>query len=121
MQCPPFERLFNAYEAFLLTDGFKAVTKCGLWDWLKTVPASEEFFFVIGPELDFIRSKVVPNEYTQASFAWMMHQMLQIARQGPEEYSRRHTLPPACPCRRAQGHTTGWCGVAGGGVPGCDH
>lgn len=26
-----------------------------------------------------------------------------------------------CPCRAAQGFTNGWCGVAGGGVPGCDH
>ena len=27
----------------------------------------------------------------------------------------------ACPCRAAKGHKHGWCGVAGGGVPGCDH
>ena len=31
------------------------------------------------------------------------------------------TYNGACPCRRAQGHTSGWCGVAGGGVPGCEH
>eukprot|EP00047_Mylnosiga_fluctuans_P017472 m.61617 g.61617 ORF g.61617 m.61617 type:complete len:135 (+) comp7095_c0_seq1:88-492(+) len=28
---------------------------------------------------------------------------------------------PACMCRREQGYTEGWCGVAGGGVPACDH
>jgi hypothetical protein len=27
----------------------------------------------------------------------------------------------ACPCRKAKGLTHGWCGVAGGGVPACDH
>ena len=27
----------------------------------------------------------------------------------------------ACPCRKAKGLTEGWCGVAGGGVPACDH
>ena len=26
-----------------------------------------------------------------------------------------------CHCRKAAGFTSGWCGVAGGGVPGCDH
>lgn len=26
-----------------------------------------------------------------------------------------------CSCRRKEGFTSGWCGVAGGGVPGCDH
>ena len=29
--------------------------------------------------------------------------------------------PLACPCRYRRGFTRGWCGVAGGGVPGCDH
>jgi hypothetical protein len=29
--------------------------------------------------------------------------------------------PPACSCRKKQGFSTGWCGVAGGGVPACDH
>ena len=28
---------------------------------------------------------------------------------------------PACACRAAKGKKKGWCGVAGGGVPGCDH
>jgi hypothetical protein len=27
----------------------------------------------------------------------------------------------ACGCRQKQGFTSGWCGVAGGGVPACDH
>ena len=27
----------------------------------------------------------------------------------------------ACFCRREKGFTEGWCGVAGGGVPACDH
>lgn len=26
-----------------------------------------------------------------------------------------------CSCRKAKGLTSGWCGVAGGGVPACDH
>lgn len=121
MQCPPFERFFTAYEAFLLTDGFRAVTKCELWDWLKTVPLTEEFFHRTDSETARIRRAVTPAESTPTSFAWMMRQMLQIAHLGPVEYARRRTPPPACPCRRAEGHTTGWCGVAGGGVPACDH
>lgn len=28
---------------------------------------------------------------------------------------------PPCGCRVARGYTSGWCGVAGGGVPACDH
>ena len=28
---------------------------------------------------------------------------------------------PPCSCRRAQGLEKGWCCIAGGGVPACDH
>lgn len=31
------------------------------------------------------------------------------------------TATTACPCRKANGFAFGWCGVAGGGVPACDH
>jgi hypothetical protein len=27
----------------------------------------------------------------------------------------------ACACRKAKGYSKGWCGIAGGGVPACDH
>ncbi len=37
-----------------------------------------------------------------------------------EEYCSQRSSPP-CGCRAAKGYTYGWCGVAGGGVPGCDH
>ncbi len=30
------------------------------------------------------------------------------------------SFPSTCPCYRAQGRV-GWCGVAGGGVPACEH
>ena len=29
--------------------------------------------------------------------------------------------PDPCPCREARGFIDGWCSVAGGGVPGCEH
>jgi hypothetical protein len=41
------------------------------------------------------------------------------ARRIPESRGTGAGLP--CPCRAAQGFEHGWCGVAGGGVPACDH
>ena len=35
--------------------------------------------------------------------------------------SRVEKKGSVCPCRAAKGHVEGWCGVAGGGVPACDH
>jgi hypothetical protein len=31
------------------------------------------------------------------------------------------SIIPACLCRREDGFKYGWCGIAGGGVPACDH
>lgn len=32
-----------------------------------------------------------------------------------------HSIIPACSCRKDEGFEYGWCGVAGGGIPACDH
>ena len=35
--------------------------------------------------------------------------------------SATYKPPSVCSCRKASGFTSGWCGVAGFGVPACDH
>jgi hypothetical protein len=68
-----------------------------------------------------------------------MRQMEAIAKGGWEPYANRIRLVKstqqlrheeelakiragrACECRAAKGLSSGWCGVAGGGVPACDH
>jgi hypothetical protein len=35
--------------------------------------------------------------------------------------SERQSTNEPCSCRKKAGFTSGWCGVAGGGVPACDH
>lgn len=39
----------------------------------------------------------------------------------PPQQPAQPDFPYPCLCRRQQGFKEGWCGVAGGGVPACDH
>lgn len=123
MELPRFKSFFTEFETFLLTDGFNTITRCGLWEWLKTVKETEEFYFTEGPEMDRIREEVMATEYTVQSFAWMMRQMRRVAVLGTAGYNKTHDELNGhpCPCRHEKGYKDGWCGVAGGGVPACDH
>lgn len=42
------------------------------------------------------------------------------AKKDPSSWKKSAGFPYPCPCRRAQGKE-GWCGVAGFGVPACEH
>ena len=61
------------------------------------------------------------------TYSWTMRQMECIAKFGWDGYvdkllypNRKPAFPYPCACRAAKG-LSGWCGVAGGGVPACDH
>jgi hypothetical protein len=119
-----FERFFVETEAVHLQDAYDTITRLGLWEWLRgyTPHAGDDFFFDVGPEIDAIRRGLASKDVAGTTFAWMMRRMRSIAVLGDEEWIRRITADrKPCPCRLAKGYQAGWCGVAGGGVPGCDH
>jgi len=132
---------FDTHEARMLQDAYDAVTKADMWEYLKlpSTPGKEGFMFNTDIELATINLEMTYTGHSGASHAWVMRQMEAIAKKGWETYANgvreqramkqlrseetaaRERSNTACPCRRAQGYTSGWCGVAGGGVPGCDH
>jgi hypothetical protein len=140
---------FDSHEAMMLQDAYDAVTKADMWDYLKlpTTPGKDGFMFSPAIELAAINAEMVFDGHSGASYGWTMRQMESIAKKGWETYAKtvlaqramealriedasqkrqadRTGLPTygsVCSCRAAQGYTSGWCGVAGGGVPACDH
>jgi hypothetical protein len=135
---------FDSHEAMMLQDAYDAVTKADMWDYLKkpTTPGKDGFMFSPAIELAAINAEMVFDGHSGASYAWTMRQMETIAKTGWDSYAKSITSKRAmealrveeatlkrqadrtgrpCGCRAAQGYTTGWCGVAGGGVPACDH
>ena len=132
---------FDTHEARLLQDAYDAVTKADMWEYLKlpSTPGKEGFMFNADIELTAINYEMTYTGHSGASHAWVMRQMEAIAKKGwasyanavreqrslkqlrAEEAAARRRVSTACPCRSAQGETSGWCGVAGGGVPACDH
>ena len=107
---------YSKLEREMLADAYQAITACDLWDWMKTYTPDQGFMFSSHPNLDRINAAMKYGGHSGTSYGWMMRTMENIAKLGWNT-----ALNPPCPCREAKGLTSGWCGVAGGGVPGCDH
>jgi hypothetical protein len=118
----------------MLADAYQAITACDLWEWMRVFrpKEGEGFMFANHPNLDRINEEMKYGGHSGSSYGWTMRQMESIAKRGWDEHKRivlrkrdeevcAAPKAPACPCRQAKGYTHGWCGVAGGGVPGCDH
>ena len=132
---------YTEHEATMLADAFEAVTKADMWEYLRlpSTPGKDGFMFNPAIELAAINSEMTYTGHSGGSYAWTLRQMEAIAKGGWEAYANRIRMVKAteqlrheeemtriraqraCPCRAQKGHTSGWCGVAGGGVPACDH
>ena len=121
---PDFENVYDKNDVEMLRDAYDAITQCNLWDWMRTYEPEEGrgFMFSRDPNLDAINDAMKYTGHSGASYALVMRQMQAIAKAGGwEPFKARVLRERPCPCRLAKGYKTGWCGVAGGGVPGCDH
>ena len=142
MTTPDFDTIYETLEVTLLRDAYTAVTKCELWEWLKTYSPEEGrgFMFSSHPNLDRINNEMTYTGHSGASYGWTMRVIENIAKKGWDahkneirqvraskklaDWAATQTQKPKgnpCHCRAANGFTDGWCGVAGGGVPACDH
>ena len=124
-----FELMYSEHDAEMLNDAYDAITKCNLWDWFREFEphANEGFMFTSHPNLDILHSNLKYTGHSGASFAMTMRVMQLVARSGRwdgylQAYKDKWPKErPVCSCRSARGLKLGWCGVAGGGVPGCEH
>jgi hypothetical protein len=122
------------WDREMIESGFKAVSSVeGGWDFLKSYspPKDQGFMFSasVGKRKEI--DDAIDREYgghSGGSYGQTMRILEFIAKQGWEAYAKKmldeHGPPSkisACHCRIQKGYTTGWCGVAGGGVPACDH
>lgn len=111
----------NGYDKEMLSDAYNTVTALSLWDWLKqdSIPGEGGFMFSQASEVQKISDTMKYTGHSGASFGYVMRIMEVIAKNGWDVYAKE-VNNSVCPCHRAQ-NKTGWCGVAGGGVPACDH
>ena len=140
---PDFETVYTPYDAKLLRDAYDAITACDMWDWMKEHNPhwGEGHMFSSHPNLVIIQSAMKYKTYHSGySWGWTMRTMESIAKLGWDHVRReareRRALQQLklwaaevrapksgypCHCRSTKGYSYGWCGVAGGGVPACDH
>lgn len=117
-------KLYSDFEAMMLQDADDAITKCDLWEWLASYTPEEGkgFMFSNHPNLTKIDAALKYQGHSGSSYGWTMRTMQRVARLGWATFAEVTSNDnPPCPCRQAAGKWGGWCGVAGGGVPGCDH
>ncbi len=117
-------KIYSKFEAMMLQDADAAITECGLWEWMSTYnpPDGKGFMFSSHPNLDKINAAMKFDGHSGASYGWTMRVMQKIARVGWDKFATiAATENPPCACRQKAGYWSGWCGVAGGGVPACDH
>jgi len=132
---------FSTSDATMLADAYEAVSRANLWDYLArpSTPGPDGFMLASDFELSAIAARMMFKGHSGASYAWTLRQMEYIAKGGWDAYANRIRAQKAneqlrheeamakiraeraCPCRTENGFTSGWCGVAGGGVPACDH
>lgn len=126
---PDFTILYDEHESKMLQVAFDAITKHALWEWLTefTPHANEGFLFTSHPNLDILSKSMEGSSHSGTSWAWTLRTAQTIARSGGwDAYvkvveSKWPPNRPVCFCRSEKGRTLGWCGVAGFGVPGCEH
>jgi hypothetical protein len=122
---PNFAELYEENEVILLEDAYRAVTLCAAWDWLKEFKPhpNEGFMFTTEMTVAEIHMRMKHRGHSGSSFAWTMRTMQSIAKHGWEGHKKMvvDSSTKPCHCRRERGKLVGWCGVAGGGVPACDH
>lgn len=138
MATPDFETIYTAFESTMLKDAYEAITACDLWEWMKNFTPKEDegFMFSRNDTLERINKEMKFDGHSGSSYGWTMRVMEDIAKRGWEGHKNRvrqarserqlrqwavEQQRTCCPCRAVQGYTSGWCGVAGGGVPGCEH
>ena len=129
----------DKWDAEMLNDAYGAITTTQSWDKMKNFNG-ESFMFSSEPWISNVMAAMHQRDnHSGASFGWTMRQMESIAKRGWEEHktmvreakanrqleewaaTQRKPKGNPCYCRAAKGFTDGWCGVAGGGVPACDH
>lgn len=103
----------------MLNDAYIVVTDLKLWDWLTVHHNS--FMFSSSTEVQRIIQTMKFTGHSGSSFGFTMRAMEVIAKNGWDSYVDKIIDSNTCHCRRAKGLRGGWCGVAGGGVPACDH
>jgi hypothetical protein len=140
MTTPHFETVYTTFETPMLQDAYQAITACDLWEWMRTYAPEDGRGFMFGnhPNQEKINEKMTYTGHSGASYGWTMRAMEDIAKNGWDSHKNRVRQARAlgkleqwaskqrkpnnpCPCRSTAGFRDGWCAVAGGGVPACDH
>jgi hypothetical protein len=105
---PDFETVYSEFESMMFRDAYEAISKCNLWEWLRTYSPEKDkgFMFSEHPNLTSINKAMKFDGHSGASYAITMRVMESIAKNGWETLkSQAQQKNSPCPCRRQAGFT----------------
>ena len=127
MDTPPFELLFHGKTLSNLRDVYETIDVLDLWSWIVNYEPEKDkgnAFWLDENVIAILEN--LDGPYHSDEFRYAFDTLQKIQQMGGWDAYYEDMVNPnpknrACPCRRDQGYTSGWCGVAGGGVPACEH
>ena len=77
-----YTSIYGKDSSVMLADADKAITECGLWDWMKTYEPEKGngFMFTQHPNLDRINKAMKYEGHSGSSYGWTMRVMEQVAK-----------------------------------------
>jgi hypothetical protein len=76
----------------MLRDGYSAVSRCELWDWLKTYEPEEGKGFMYSkptPEMERINSEIT-TDHSGSTYGFVMRRMQYIAKHGYDGFKKAY-------------------------------
>ena len=88
-----FEYIKDKYMREMMINGFQAISRLELWEFMKQDPGEGGYMFCQDPEIGLIMNMMDRCEYpcghSGASFGCIMRELQYIARYGQEAYKER--------------------------------
>ena len=77
-----YTSLYTKSDSEMLADADKAITECGLWDWMKTYEPEKGNGFMFGdhPNLTRINNAMKYGGHSGSSYGWTMRVMQYVAK-----------------------------------------
>lgn len=77
-----YSDVYSGNDLKMILDADNAITKCKLWDWLRTYEPDVEkgFYLTSDPNLEKIRESMKYDGHSGSSYAWTMRIMELIAK-----------------------------------------
>ncbi len=120
LACPTHGHGVDSYKAPTESLTSLVATATAVDNFIATAPTDSLTAFANAIQKDPGMRAQIPDIDEQVGGMLRYAKAVEDAKNDPSSWKKSNGFPYPCPCHKAQGKE-GWCGVAGFGVPACEH